>query len=79
MKKDQGLDFRLADYLSSNIGNEGIEDFLNNGDGHAQVAYKGHIFLVDLNDYTFEYLGKSDGRSRRNRDRRFRLESIEYK
>ena len=28
----QGNDFRLADYLSSNIGNDGIEDFLNNGD-----------------------------------------------
>ena len=59
--KEQDSNFRLADYLSSNIGNEGIEDFLNNGDGHAQVAYRGHIFLVDLNDYSFEYLGKSDG------------------
>ncbi len=59
--KVEDSNFRLADYLSSNIGNEGIEDFLNNGDGHAQVAYRGHIFLVDLNDYSFEYLGKSDG------------------
>ena len=59
--KEQDSNFRLADYLSSNIGNEGVEDFLNNGDGHAQVAYRGHIFLVDLNDYSFEYLGKSDG------------------
>ena len=59
--KEQDSNFRLADYLSSNIGNEGTEDFLNNGDGHAQVAYRGHIFLVDLNDYSFEYLGKSDG------------------
>ena len=59
--KEQDSNFRLADYLSSNIGNDGLEDYLNNGDGHAQVAYKGHIFLVDLNDYSFEYLGKSDG------------------
>ena len=56
-----GDNFRLADYLSSNIGNEGIEDFLNNGDGHAQVAYKGYKYLVNLDDYTFEYLGKTDG------------------
>ena len=59
--KAQDSNFRLADYLSTNIGNEGLEDYLNNGDGHAQVAYRGHIFLVDLNDYSFEYLGKSDG------------------
>ena len=57
----QGNDFRLADYLSSNIGNDGIEDFLNNGDGHAQVAYRGYKYLVNLEDYTFEYLGKTDG------------------
>ena len=56
-----GDNFRLADYLSSNIGNEGIEDFLNNGDGHAQVAYRGYKYLVNLDDYTFEYLGKTDG------------------
>ena len=37
-----GENFRLADYLSSNVGNDGIEDFLNNGDGYAQVAYKGY-------------------------------------
>ena len=59
--KDAGSGQRLADYLSSNIGNDGLEDFLNNGDGHAQVAYKGNKFLVNLDDYTFTYLGKSDG------------------
>lgn len=32
MDKELDASFRLADYLSSNIGNEGIEDFLNNGD-----------------------------------------------
>ena len=61
INKASDSNFRLADYLSTNIGNEGLEDYLNNGDGHAQVAYKGHIFLVNLNDYSFEYLGKSDG------------------
>ena len=61
MDKELGASFRLADYLSSNIGNEGIEDFLNNGDGHAQVAYKGYKYLVNLDDYSFEYLGKTDG------------------
>ena len=54
-------DFRLADYLSSNVGNDGLEDFLNNGDGYAQVAYNGNKFLVNLSDYTYTYLGKSDG------------------
>ena len=61
MDKEAGSGQRLADYLSSNIGNDGLEDFLNNGDGHAQVAYKGNKFLVNLDDYTFTYLGKSDG------------------
>ena len=59
--KDAGSGQRLAEYLSSNIGNDGLEDFLNNGDGHAQVAYKGNKFLVNLDDYTFTYLGKSYG------------------
>ena len=54
-------DFRLADYLSNNIGNDGLEDFLNNGDGYGEVAYNGHRFLVNLQDYTFTYLGKSNG------------------
>ena len=53
--------FRLADYLSNNIGNDGLEDFLNNGDGYGNVSYKGHNFLVNLEDYTYTYLGKSDG------------------
>ena len=61
INKDVGSGQRLAEYLSSNIGNDGLEDFLNNGDGHAQVAYKGNKFLVNLDDYTFTYLGKSDG------------------
>ena len=61
MDKEAGTGQRLAEYLSSNIGNDGLEDFLNNGDGHAQVAYKGNKFLVNLDDYTFTYLGKSDG------------------
>ena len=53
--------FRLADYLSSNIGKNGLEDFSNNGDGYGQVSYKGHNFLVNLEDYTYTYQGKSDG------------------
>ena len=61
LQKESEPGFRLADYLSANIGNEGIEDFLNNGDGTAQVAYKGHKFQVNLNDYTFSYLGENDG------------------
>lgn len=60
-QKEEETGFRLADYLSENIGNEGIEDFLNNGDGYAQVTYKGYNFLVNLEDYTYIYLGKSDG------------------
>lgn len=46
MDKDAGSGQRLAEYLSSNIGNDGLEDFLNNGDGHAQVAYKGNKFII---------------------------------
>ena len=53
---------RLADYLSANIGNDGLEDFLNNGDGYAQVAYKGHNYMVNLDDGTFTYIGKTDGK-----------------
>ena len=61
MEELQGDGFRLADYLSENIGNDGLEDFYNNGDGYGQVSYKGHNFLVNLNDYTYTYLGKSNG------------------
>ena len=53
---------RLADYLSSNVGNDGLEDFLNNGDGYAQVAYRGHNYMVNLDDGTFTYIGKTDGK-----------------
>ena len=59
--KEEEPGFRLGDYFSENIGNEGIEDFLNNGDGYGQIAYNGHKFLVNLEDYTYTYLGKSDG------------------
>ena len=52
---------RLADYLSANVGNDGLEDFLNNGDGYAQVAYKGNNYMVNLDDGTFTYIGKSTG------------------
>ena len=61
MEELQGDGFRLADYLSANIGNDGLEDFYNNGDGYGQVSYNGHNFLVNLEDYTYTYLGKSDG------------------
>ena len=90
MEELQGDGFRLSDYLSANIGNDGLEDFYNNGDGYGQVSYNGHNFLVNLEDYTYTYLGKSDGsvnrrtrhsngRSRRYRDRGFRLESAKCK
>lgn len=61
MEELQGDGFRLSDYLSANIGNDGLEDFYNNGDGYGQVSYNGHNFLVNLEDYTYTYLGKSDG------------------
>lgn len=61
LREVQGEVFRLADYLSANIGNDGLEDFLNNGDGYGQVSYNGHKFLVNLEDYTYTYLGESDG------------------
>ena len=61
-KEQEGNTGRLADYLSSNVGNDGLEDFLNNGDGYAQVAYKGHNYMVNLDDGTFTYIGKTDGK-----------------
>ena len=61
MEELQGDGFRLADYLSENIGNDGLEDFINNGDGYGQVSYNGHNFLVNLDDYTYTYIGRSDG------------------
>ena len=61
LREVQEEGFRLADYLSNNIGNDGLEDFLNNGDGYGQVSYNGHKFLVNLDDYTYTYLGESDG------------------
>ena len=61
-KEQEGNTVRLADYLSSNVGNDGLEDFLNNGDGYAQVAYKGHNYMVNLDDGTFTYIGKTDGK-----------------
>lgn len=60
-KNTDDPDFRLADYLSTNIGSEGIEDYLNNGDGYAQVVYKGYKFLVNLDDYSFTLEGKANG------------------
>ena len=61
MEETQNENFRLADYLSNNIGNAGLEDFINQGNGYGDVSYNGHNFLVNLDDYTFTYLGKSDG------------------
>ena len=61
MEETQNENFRLADYLSNNIGNAGLEDFINQGNGYGDVSYNGHKFLVNLDDYTFTYLGKSDG------------------
>ena len=58
-------DFRLADYLSDNIGNEGLEDFLNQGNGYGEVSYNGHLFSVNLEDYTYTYIRKSDGLANR--------------
>ena len=61
MEETQNENFRLADYLSNNVGNNGLEDFINQGNGYGDVSYNGHNFLVNLEDYTFTYLGKSNG------------------
>ncbi len=53
---------RLADYIQDDLGNGEVEDFLNNGDGYAQVAYRGHNYMVNLDDGTFTYIGKTDGK-----------------
>ena len=42
---------RLADYLKTNIGNDGLEDYQNNGD----------LYTLNLSDLTFKYQGKGTG------------------
>ena len=51
-------DFRLADYLSDNIGNEGLEDFLNQGNGYGEVSYNGHLFSKFRRLYLYVYRKK---------------------
>ena len=52
---------RLADYLKTNIGNDGLEDYQNNGDGTAQVVLNGRLYTLNLSDLTFKYQGKGTG------------------
>ena len=61
-KSQDGDQKRLADYIQDDLGNGDVEDFLNNGDGYAQVEYKGHNYMVNLDDGTFTYIGKTDGK-----------------
>ena len=52
---------RLADYLKNYIGNDGLEDFQNNGDGTGQLVLNGKRYTLHFNDLTFTYDGKGTG------------------
>ena len=52
---------RLADYLKNYIGNDGLEDFQNNGDGTGQLVLNGKKYTLHFNDLTFTYDGKGAG------------------
>ena len=52
---------RLADYLKNYIGNDGLEDFQNNGDGTGQLVLNGKKYTLHFNDLTFTYDGNGTG------------------
>ena len=52
---------RLADYLKNYIGNDGLEDFQNNGDGTGQLVLNGKRYTLHFNDLTFTYDGNGTG------------------
>ena len=52
---------RLADYLKNYIGNNGLEDFQNNGDGTGQLVLNGKRYTLHFNDLTFTYDGNGTG------------------
>ena len=52
---------RLADYLKNYIGNDGLEDFQNNGDGTGQLVLNGKRYTLHFNDLTFTYDGQGTG------------------
>ena len=52
---------RLADYLKNYIGNDGLEDFQNNGDGTGQLVLNGKKYTLHFNDLTFTYDGHGTG------------------
>lgn len=52
---------RLADYLKNNIGNDGLEDYQNNGDGTAQIVLNGKRYTLNLSDLTYTYDGTGTG------------------
>ena len=60
MEKNASGD-RLADYLKSHIGEDGLEDYQNNGDGTAQVVLNGKRYKVNLSDGTYTYVGEGTG------------------
>ena len=52
---------RLVDYLKNYIGNDGLEDFQNNGDGTGQLVLNGKKYTLNFNDLTFTYDGHGTG------------------
>ena len=52
---------RLADYLKNYIGNDGLEDFQNNGDGSGQLVLNGKRYTLHFNDLSYKYEGQGTG------------------
>ena len=52
---------RLVDYLKNNIGNDGLEDFQNNGDGTVQLVLNGKKYTLKTSDLSFTYDGHGTG------------------
>ena len=52
---------RLVDYLKNYVGNDGLEDFQNNGDGTVQLVLNGKKYTLKTSDLSFTYDGHGTG------------------
>lgn len=52
---------RLVDYLKKYVGNDGLEDFQNNGDGTVQLVLNGKKYTLKTSDLSFTYDGHGTG------------------
>ena len=54
-------DYSKAAAEEEMIGEDGLEDYQNNGDGTAQVVLNGKRYKVNLSDGTYTYVGEGTG------------------